>query len=144
MEDAKNDKDKFTLASVKARLKAIKEDPESKEELDLLGVYIERSEQKSELDKKIKEAIKIFDKKVVEKYATLTVDEIKTLVIDDKWLASIEALTTSELDRISQVLTSRISSLAERYERTLPELEQEVQSLSGSVDLHLKKMGFVW
>jgi type I restriction enzyme M protein len=34
--------------------------------------------------------------------------------------------------------------LAERYATTLPKLSEEVEVLSGKVEAHLKKMGFVW
>jgi len=42
------------------------------------------------------------------------------------------------------VLTSRIKQLAERYEKPLHTLADEVDILSVNVDEHLKKMGFVW
>jgi len=69
-------------------------------------------------------------------------DEIKTLVIDDKWLTAIAAAVQGELDRVSQTLTGRIRQLAERYASPLPQLVDEVAALSARVDQHLKKMGF--
>jgi type I restriction enzyme M protein len=50
----------------------------------------------------------------------------------------------TELDRVSQALTSRIKQLAERYATPLPQLTQEVAALSAKVDQHLQRMGFVW
>jgi len=41
-------------------------------------------------------------------------------------------------------LTGRIKQLAERYATPIPKLAAEVDALSGRVDRHLKKMGFVW
>jgi hypothetical protein len=41
-------------------------------------------------------------------YGQLSESEIKTLVVDDKWLATLAASVESELDRISQALTGRI------------------------------------
>ncbi len=49
-----------------------------------------------------------------------------------------------ELDRVSQTLTGRIRQLAERYATPLPQLADEVETLSARVDVHLKKMGAVW
>ena len=46
----------------------------------------------------------------------LTEAEIKTLVVDDKWLASLDAAIHGEMDRVSQQLTQRVKELAERYE----------------------------
>jgi integrase len=74
----------------------------------------------------------------------LTEDEIKTLVVDDKWLAMLAAAVQGELDRVSQTLTGRIRQLAERYATPLPHLTDEVSALAARVDGHLKKMGAVW
>ena len=74
----------------------------------------------------------------------LTVDEVKTLVVDDKWLATLAADVQTELDRVSQALTTRIRQLAKRYATPLPQLTQEVEALSATVDQHLQRMGFVW
>jgi type I restriction enzyme M protein len=63
-------------------------------------------------------------------------------VVDDKWLAALETAVQSELDRVSQALTSRIKQLAERYAQTLPQIVKEVDTLSVRVDEHIKKMGF--
>jgi type I restriction enzyme M protein len=52
--------------------------------------------------------------KVGAKYPTLSEDEIKTLVVDDKWLATLAAAVRGELDRVSQTLTGRVRQLAER------------------------------
>jgi type I restriction enzyme M protein len=75
------------------------------------------------------------------KYAALTVDEIKTLVVDDKWLATLSSAVQNELDRVSQTLTGRIRQLADRYATPLPAILEEIETLSAKVDGHLKKMG---
>ncbi len=71
-------------------------------------------------------------------------DEIKTLVVDDKWMATIEKAIQTEMDRISQRLTQRIKELAERYETPLPKQTSEVVELENKVSTHLEKMGFAW
>lgn len=78
------------------------------------------------------------------KYAKLTVEDIKTLVVGDKWLAALAAAVQGEVDRVSQTLTGRIRQLAERYATPLPALEDEIEALSARVAGHLKKMGAVW
>jgi type I restriction enzyme M protein len=70
--------------------------------------------------------------------------ELKKLVIEDKWLATLASDVQAELNRISQALTGRIKELAERYAMPLPKLSKEVEVLSSKVDAHLKEMGFVW
>ena len=142
--DAKNDKGKLTKASAKARLADIKHDKEARDERKLLEAYTALIEQEAAAGKQVKDAQKALDAKVVTKYAQLGVAEIKTLVVEDKWLAVLERSVQGELDRVSQALTGRIKQLAERYATPLPALGHEVESLSARVDEHLKKMGFVW
>ena len=92
----------------------------------------------------MRDAQKALDAKVIAKYKALSEDEVKTLVVDDKWLAALATAVQTELDRVSQALTGRIKELAERYATPLPRLTEEVDALSAKVDAHLKKMGFVW
>nr|HMQ22609.1 hypothetical protein [Planctomycetota bacterium] len=70
--------------------------------------------------------------------------EIKTLAVNDKWMARLSAAVQGELDRVSQTLTARIRELADRYATPLPKLSEEVETLSARVDEHLKKMGASW
>ena len=93
---------------------------------------------------RLKAAQEDLDAKLDAKYPKLTEDEIKTLVVDDKWLATLAAAVQGELDRVSQTLTGRIRQLAERYATPLPQLTDEVAALAARVDGHLKKMGAVW
>ncbi len=81
---------------------------------------------------------------MIERYKALTEDEIKQLVVNDKWMASIERNVKTEMDRISQRLTQRIKELAERYETPLPKQTTDVAELESKVSTHLQKMGFVW
>ena len=59
-------------------------------------------------------------------------------------MGTLAAVVQSELDRVSQALTGRIKQLAERYAAPMPAIAGKVEELSAKVDLHLKKMGFVW
>ena len=82
------------------------------------------------------------DRLAYRKYPALTETEIKTLVVDDKWMARLSATVQGELDRVSQTLTGRIRELAERYATRLPTLIDDVEALARRVDEHLQKMGF--
>ena len=55
---------------------------------------------------------------VLGKYAKLSEDEIKTLVVEDKWLAAVRGAVQGELDRVSQTLTGRVRELAVLAART--------------------------
>ncbi|HCI14228.1 MAG TPA: type I restriction endonuclease subunit M, partial [Gallionellaceae bacterium] len=134
--------DKINKASVAARLKELKGDKEAKDEIAALAAWRELNEQESELKKQFKEAEAELDALAYTHYPTLSEDEIKTLVVDDKWLAALDRDIHSEMDRISQALTQRVKELAERYEIPLPLLEENVAALHDKVAAHLSKMGF--
>ncbi|NOT69686.1 MAG: type I restriction-modification system subunit M [Methylophilaceae bacterium] len=140
--EAKNDKGKLTKVSISARLKDIKNDTDVADERKQLNAYLALIEQESIASKKVKDAQKLLDAKVAAQYAKLSADEIKTLVVEDKWLTTLAADVQTELDRVSQALTGRIKQLAERYAEPLPQLAAEVAALNTKVEEHLRKMGF--
>ena len=142
LEEVVNDKGNITKTNAKARLKEIKVDPDYSEELAVLNAYLTLMDQESALNKQLKEAQNSLDAKVAAKYEALSEGEIKALVVEDKWLATLTAEVQTELDRVSQALTGRIKELAERYAIPLPQLTDEIETLSDKVDAHLKKMGF--
>jgi type I restriction enzyme M protein len=142
LEEAKTDKGKLTKVSVKSRLSTIKHDWNANEERTVLNNYLTLIEKESVASKKVKDAQMMLDAKVASQYAKLNEDEIKTLVVDDKWIATLSTEIQTELERVSQALTGRIQLLAERYSKPLPKLTIEIETLSGRVDEHLKKMGF--
>ncbi|OPY88318.1 MAG: Type I restriction enzyme EcoKI M protein [Smithella sp. PtaU1.Bin162] len=142
--EVKNDKDKITKALVTKRLKEIKGDKDAEDELKILEKYQALLEQEAEANHAIDAAKNALGKKVVAKYKALTEAEIKTLVVDDKWIATIEKDVKAEMERISQRLTGRIKELVERYEKPLPKLASDTKKLMDKVDNHLKKMGYKW
>jgi len=91
----------------------------------------------------------LFIKYVSDKYAgvpypKLTEAEVKALVVDDKWMARIDADIHGEMDRINQALTQRVRALATQYETAMPILSSRVAELASKVEHHLKAMGFAW
>ena len=71
-----------------------------------------------------------------------TEEEIKLLVVDKKWLATISLMIHSEMQQITQQLTLKVISVAERYEQTLDDIDKEVREYESRVKNHLKVMGF--
>ena len=126
--------------------KRLQNEPESEDHRDLrvLRAYLELTDRISERKKALKEAENDLDAKAYAHYPKLTEDEIKTLVVDDKWLAAIDAAIHGEMDRISQALTQRLKELAERYETPMPHMVSRVVELEDKVNHHLEKMGFSW
>lgn len=111
-------------------------------EKKILKQYLKIAEDSSSLSAVIKVKKTELDHKALARYKTLTVDEIKQLVVDDKWMASIERSVKTEMERISQRLTQRIKELAERYEMTLSDVLDEVKQWEKKVNNHLGEMGF--
>ena len=144
LEEARNEKGKLTKAALKARVREIFDDPEAGDELAVVTRYLALIDQEAEASKRVREAQRALDAKVAAKYKALSEDEIKTLVVDDKWLATLAADVQAELDRVSQALTGRIRELAGRYAAPLPALTEDVEALSARVDAHLGRMGFAW
>jgi len=143
-EGAFSEFEKVNKANVADRLKEIKDDQESKEEAAVLNQWLNLFVEEADLKKRLKEAEMVLDAKVYAHYPKLTEDEIKTLVVDDKWLAALDAAIHGEMDRISQALTQRVKELTERYEHPLPQLTRLVADLEGKVSRHLERMGFAW
>lgn len=143
-EGAFSEIEKVNKPSVTARLKEIKDDPDAADERTVLKKWLELHEKEAKLKKHLKDAEAALDKAAYEHYPKLCEAEIKTLVVDDKWLAACEEMIRSELDGINYRLTDRVTALATRYGRPLPELEKEVEEIEGRVKTHLARMGFVW
>jgi type I restriction enzyme M protein len=136
--------EKVNKANITKRIKELKGETDVKEELAVLKQYLDLLTKQTATNKKIKEAEKDLDEKLYAKYPTLTEDEVKQLVVDDKWMQTIETAIKGEIDHISQRLTNRIKELAERYETPLPQINKNVEDLESKVNAHLNKMGFVW
>ena len=129
---------------MKDRIKEIGRDVEAADELAVLKAWLALAADEGVLKKRLREAEAALDAKVYGHYATLSVDEVQVLVVEDKWLGALEAAIHGEMDRVSQALTRRVRELAERYESPLPVLVERVGELQARVAGHLGKMGFVW
>lgn len=132
---------KISDTNVKKRIKSLDKKVDA-EEITVLQKYLDLKGDISLNKKLIKERKYDLLTALVVKYADLSVDEIKTLVIEKKWFASLIKRLSDEMQRISQQLTSKVSELAERYEQTLPKIEAEISDLEAKVASHLKQMGY--
>ena len=142
--EALNDKGKVTKGGVKGRLKALAGEAESGDERNALTRCLALIEAQSAAARAVKEAEAALDEEVLARYGKLTEADIKTLVVEDKWLASLRAAVEAEVQRLTGQLAGRIKELEERYALPLPALEREVEALSDKVDGHLKTMGLAW
>jgi type I restriction enzyme M protein len=142
--DAVNENGKVTKRGVKDRLKAIEDEPETDEERDALARCLALVEAEWEASEAVSDAQTALDEKVLARYAKLTEAEIKKLVVEDKWLASLRAAVADEVQRLTQQLAGRVKELEVRYAQPLAELEQEVETVNAKVEGHLRTMGLAW
>ena len=143
-EGAFADFDTVNKANVSARVREVNDDTDAKDEAAVLNEWLKLKEEESDLKKRLKEADASLDVKAYATYPKLTELEIKTLVVDDKWLAAIDAAIHGEVDRVSQHLALRVKELAEAYETPLPQLASRVAEMEAKVNRHLETMGFAW
>jgi len=138
--------DKVNKSAVAARLRDLRFESEESvaEEKAALEKYLDLCDQQADLKRDLREAEEKLDALAYAKYPALTEAEIKTLVVDDKWLAALDATIHGEMDRISQALTQRVKELAERYETPLPQQASRVDELEQEVNRHMERMGFLW
>jgi len=143
--NALDDKGKITKSSLTKAIKEVGDrNDDNAEEYDMLMQYKKIIDDEAAIKTKIKNTKADLEKKIIAKYPQLTIDEIKTLVVEKKWLAEIEKRIQTEMDNISHRLTQRIKELAERYETPLTTLNNEVAEFTSKVEQHLKQMGFKW
>jgi type I restriction enzyme M protein len=145
LSDAVDDKQKISKKDLQQAIKDLgKRDTDNADEYDMLQQYKKLMDDEADLQSRKKAELKALEALIIKKYPLLSIDEIKTLVVDDKWMATIAKDIHTEMDRISQRLTQWIRELAERYETPLPQQTTEVSELETKVNTHLEKMGFVW
>ncbi len=142
--EAKNDKGKVTQKLLTARIKALNEycaDPDELEALQQCLVLLKAEA----AAKKVYKAFKLkLDELAFAKYQSLSQEECQLLIVDDKWLSTLQGQIIAEIERVTQQLANRVKTLEERYAEPLPKLVESVETLSNKVDEHLKKMGLVW
>ena len=140
LNEALNDKDKVTKATVTARLK-IATDPDEKSALKQAQKLFDNEANAKKALKKAQDAL---DLAVFKQYPKLSIDEIKNLIVDDKWLATLQSNIEAEIERVTQQLANRVKELEERYNEPLPAITKSVENLSEKVAGHLKAMGLEW
>ena len=136
--------DDLKRATVMAQIKALKQDVSAKEELCVLQEYVRLLDVEADDKKAIKQAEADLDIILEKKYPQLTIEEIKHLLVEEKWFVAIYRGIDAIQTAVSHRLSKRVTELVERYEYTLKECEEEVAEYEEKVKSHLGRMGFVW
>jgi type I restriction enzyme M protein len=114
------------------------------EDIKVLNTYIDLHQRIAADKKELKLKGIELDNATLNQFKKLTEEDVRSLIINDKWLASLKSAIQSEIDAISQRLTRRIKELAERYGNTMEELDYQTSYTEEKVVNHLKKMGLKW
>jgi type I restriction enzyme M protein len=138
LEDVVGDNGKITKQAIAARLKALAED--DADELSQLLVYKSLLSDLATSNTRLKAAQAQLDERLAALYGALGEDEIKSVVVDDKWLAHVEASVQQELHRVSRTLASRTTQLASRYAEPLQDLADRADQAARTVMSHLERM----
>ena len=114
------------------------------DEYNALLAYQAKITEKEEVDKAIKEAQKTLDDLVLAKYGQLTIDEVKHLLFEKKWMARLESDITDAIEQVLNALGSRVVLIAKRYEHTLGVIEKKTAQSKEKVKSALERMGYTW
>ena len=125
-------------------LKEAKAETQDDEETAALDQALALLKKQSVAKKAVKTAQDKLDQEVFVKIPKLTTEEIKALVIEDKWNAALQTHVENEIERMTQFLSNRVCELEERYAEPLPQLSARVEGLSAKVEAHLESMGVSW
>ncbi|KQV77000.1 type I restriction endonuclease subunit M [Aeromicrobium sp. Root344] len=135
------DDDKITRALATARLRVAKRDGSDQEEINALLQVVRLYDAEATANKFVRAAQAALDLATLEKYGDLTEADVKSLVIDDKWRATVVGRVAGEVEALTLALVARIQLLGDRYNETVGELDTELHVLDTKVAGHLAAMG---
>ena len=84
------DDDKISKALASARLKEAKREGSDPDEVEALEHLLKLYDAEAAAKKAVKEAQAALDLATLKQYGNLTEDDVKTLVLDDKWQATVD------------------------------------------------------
>ena len=113
--DLRNKNGKLGKAKIQNAIKEAKGQAKLPEkyldEYEALISYKERSDELDDQEKSIKEAEGDLDEKVTYKYGELTVDEIKRLLFDEKWMTRLASDIAEKMDLVLNETISRVITI---------------------------------
>ncbi|WP_187866552.1 type I restriction-modification system subunit M [Helicobacter pylori] len=113
------------------------------EDKQILKTALELLEAKNKALKMKNKAYEELELKAFHQYKNLEINEIKDLIIKDKWLNSLKnALENKILKRIN-AFASTLNEIISSYSNSLLELDKEVKESESKVLKHLKDLGLM-
>ncbi len=135
------DDGKISKVLAGARLKEAKRERADPEEVRALQYLVSLYAEEAVAKKAAKDTQALLDLVTLNKYGDLTEPQIKQLVLDDKWHATIARRVASEVNSLTLSLVDRLQDLGDRYVETLGDLDSAVARLMTRVTAHLADMG---
>jgi type I restriction enzyme M protein len=139
--EATDDDGKVTNKTATARLKIARMQGADRDELDSLAYVVGLFKAEAAAKKAAKDAEAALDRLTLRQYGELTTSDVQSLVIDDKWGGRLVEGVKSELGALIQRLVERLDVLADRYGKTVGELDVELEMLNASLSALLASMG---
>jgi type I restriction enzyme M protein len=137
------DLESLKRAEVSARLKEIAKDKDAQDEAVVIKAWLDLNAQETDLKKRLKDAELALDAAAFATYPELSELDIKTLVVGDKWLGTLDERIHGEMDRVSHQLTRRVSELTDRYSLPLRLVTESASQTGEAVTGWLSRMGFI-
>lgn len=110
----------------------------------MLTSYAEKWAEKDDADAAWKDARQKLDDALIARYAELSVEEIKELLFEKKWMGKLSVDIRDAFDQVLNSLSSRVLLIAKRYEHTLGEIEERTERSHQAVMDALERMGYRW
>lgn len=138
--EATNDKGSYTKQLLNSSIREAKAANDG-DALECAQEALERLNKEAVAKKVAKEAQADLDLATLKKYGELTEEDVKQLVLEEKWRAAIFSRVVGQVEALTFGLVARIQELGERYAATVGDLEEQLHRLQSQVTLHLVEMG---
>lgn len=115
-------------------------DPEDEK---ILKTALEWLEAKNKVLKMKNKAYEELELKAFHQYKNLEINEIKDLIIQDKWLNSLKNALENKIQKRINAFTSALNEIISSYSNSLLELDKEVKKSESKVLEHLKDLGLM-
>ncbi|OPG63082.1 type I restriction-modification system subunit M [Helicobacter pylori] len=113
------------------------------EDKQILKTALEYLEAKNKALKMKNKAYEELELKAFHQYKNLEINEIKDLIIQDKWLKSLKNALENKIQKRTNAFTSALNKIIQTYSNSLLELDKEVKESESKVLEHLKDLGLM-
>ncbi|EJB91088.1 type I restriction-modification system, M subunit [Helicobacter pylori Hp H-19] len=113
------------------------------EEEEILKTALEWLEAKNKALKMKNKAYEELESKAFHQYKNLEINEIKDLIIKDKWLNSLKNALENKIQKRINAFISALNEIISSYSNSLLELDKEVKESESKVLEHLKDLGLM-